>query len=112
NDQEFVTNGWKVDGVIKYKFDAAAHPFLTPNEYALLVNFDPTTNADFTMQWRTNFPVTVPANVQLFGPYKGKLSNGGGSIELYRPDAPQTDPHPDAGFVPYILIERVKYDDA
>jgi hypothetical protein len=40
------------------------------------------------------------------------LSNAGGSIELYRPDAPQTPPHPDAGFVPYILVERVKYDDA
>ena len=111
NDPSFVTNGWKVDGVIKYKFDYSSFPFLHPNEYALLVNFDPTTNAAVTMGWRSAFTPPVPDTVQLFGPYKGKLSNSGGSVELYRPDAPQTPPHPDAGFVPYILVERVKYSD-
>ncbi|MEY2408752.1 MAG: hypothetical protein QOF48_1422, partial [Verrucomicrobiota bacterium] len=59
NDPTFVTNGWKVDGVIKYKFDHTQFPFLDPNEYALLVNFDPTTNATTTAEWRNYFAPPV-----------------------------------------------------
>jgi Immunoglobulin domain len=44
------------------------------------------------------------------GPYRGKLDNAGDDIELYKPDAPQ--PAPDAGFVPYILVDRVNYQDS
>src|SRR5439155_1350407 len=43
--------------------------------------------------------------------YSGKLDNGGEAIELVKPDAPQAAPHPDAGFVPYIRVDRVAYDD-
>jgi len=31
---------------------------------------------------------------------------------LYKPDAPQVPPHPDAGFVPYILVEQIDYLNA
>ena len=33
-------------------------------------------------------------------------------MDLYKPDPPQSLAHPDAGFVPYILVDRVKYSDA
>ena len=33
-------------------------------------------------------------------------------MALLRPDTPQQPPHPDAGFVPYILLEQVNYLDA
>jgi len=46
------------------------------------------------------------------GPYSGKLSNGGDTVELYRPDRPQQSPSPDAGFVPYVIADRVCYTDA
>jgi hypothetical protein len=47
----------------------------------------------------------------LFGPWRGKLSNGSDKLELQRPDAPQTTGG-DAGFVPYIVVDHVKYSDA
>ena len=54
----------------------------------------------------------MPGGVALFGPYAGKLDNGGEAIELVRPDTPQAPPHPDAGFVPYIRVDRVAYSDS
>src|SRR5262249_38087040 len=47
----------------------------------------------------------------LFGPYSGKLDNGGESIKLDKPDTPQLPPSPDAGLVPYVLVEKVVYGD-
>jgi hypothetical protein len=44
------------------------------------------------------------------GPYSGKLDNSGESVELAKPDAPQTG-GTDAGFVPYILVDKVRYSD-
>jgi hypothetical protein len=48
--------------------------------------------------------------MQVLGPYVGALDNGGEAIELYRPDRPQTS-GPDVGYVPQILVERVRYDN-
>lgn len=114
-DDRFQTNGWKLDGIIGFDFppgtDVAPGIIMAPNEYILLVNFNPATNNSFNTQWRGFFNPPVPANVRLFGPYKGKLSNSGGSVQLYRPDAPQRPPHPDAGLVPYVLVERAQYSD-
>lgn len=53
----------------------------------------------------------VDLGVAVYGPYDGKLSNDGEGIELLKPDTPQAAPHPDAGYVPYILVERVEYSD-
>ena len=39
------------------------------------------------------------------------MSNAGGTIELYRPDKTQGPTHPDVGYIPFILVERVKYID-
>ena len=41
----------------------------------------------------------------------GKLDNGGEGIELQRPDTPQVASSPDAGRVPYIVVERILYSD-
>ncbi len=45
----------------------------------------------------------------IYGPYGGNLNNTGESIQLFKPDAPQLPPHPDAGFVPYVLVEQINY---
>ena len=50
--------------------------------------------------------------IQVFGPWTTRLSNTGERLALYKPDPPQLPPHPDAGFVPYILVEEVMYRDA
>jgi len=52
----------------------------------------------------------VTADVPLLGPYSGKLSNSSDTMQLEKPDPVQLPPHPDAGFVPFVLVERVKYE--
>jgi len=44
----------------------------------------------------------------VLGPFDGRLNNAGESVQLLRPDGPQTLP-PNIGLVPYILVEKVKY---
>jgi hypothetical protein len=103
------TNTWRIRGGVD--FDLPMNVTLPPDGYALVVNFDPTTNQTRLAEFRATFP-NLPDNVPLFGPYKGKLSNGGATVELRKPDPPQGPLHPeDFQFVPYILVDRVKYDD-
>ena len=52
----------------------------------------------------------MQAGAVILGPFDGKLDNSTDSVELARPDAPQTTGS-DAGLVPYILVDKVKYSD-
>ncbi|MBN1671469.1 MAG: lamin tail domain-containing protein [Kiritimatiellae bacterium] len=88
-------NRWKLSAAVGFEFPAGAS--IGAREYALVV---PTNEAAF----RAQYP-GVPAGVQIFGPYAGRLSNGGESVKLWRPDAP------DPEGVPWILVDRVKYAD-
>ena len=54
----------------------------------------------------------VATAVPIYGPYDGHLNNSGESINLYKPDPPQIPPHPDVGFVPYVLVESITYSNA
>jgi hypothetical protein len=72
--------------------------------YLLLVSFDPA-NAAVAAAFRSRNG--VPANVPLYGPFSGQLNNDGDRVELRRPDVPEA-----GGLVPYILVERVTYDNA
>lgn len=47
----------------------------------------------------------------IFGPFTGNLNNGGERLVLLRPDFPLEPPDPDAGFVPFIIVEEITYDD-
>jgi hypothetical protein len=73
----------------------------------LIVSFDPVADPASLAAFRARYG----ANAPVVGPYSGRLDNAGQTLELWRPDAPQSAPHPDAGFVPYLLVERVAYDD-
>jgi hypothetical protein len=73
----------------------------------LLVNFDPATDPGALAGFRSRN--NVSNSVPLYGPYGGHLGNSGDSINLFKPDPPQTAPHPDAGFVPYVLVDQVNY---
>jgi hypothetical protein len=75
--------------------------------FLLVVSFNPTNSSTLT-SFRSKYG--LPVSVPIYGPYTGKLDNGGESIELFRPDPPQ-GPEPDEGFVPYVLVDRVHYDD-
>jgi hypothetical protein len=105
-DSQYPLNAWRVRGDIDFDFPLGRS--LASGENLLLVNFDPA-NTTLLNEFRGKF--NVPSSVAIFGPYDGKLGNGGGTVEVQRPDTPQAPPHPDAGFVPHIVVDRVKYSD-
>ena len=45
----------------------------------------------------------------VLGPYTGQLASGGERLRLVRPDNPQLPPRPDAGFVPYFVVDQLDY---
>jgi hypothetical protein len=102
------TNTWRVTGGIDYDFPENAT--VPAQGLVLLVNFDPENDGDLLASFRSRYGISP--SVPLYGPYGGNLNNSGDIIELYRPDNPQTAPQPDAGFVPYVLVERVYYQAA
>jgi hypothetical protein len=99
------TNSWKLAGGIEFSFPAGV--VLPPGGLALVVPFDPIHSPQLAFAFRANYRVD-PA-VPLFGPYQGHLANEGETIELLKPDPPQPPPRAGAGFVPYVLADRVAY---
>lgn len=106
-DAAFPTNAWRLRGGADFDFPSGIT--LPPHGYALVANFNPQTNAAALAAFRTLYG--VPAGVPIFGPYQGKLNNSGEEVKLTRPDAP-TLVGPEAGFVPYILVDKVNYADS
>ncbi|MBN1669923.1 MAG: chitobiase/beta-hexosaminidase C-terminal domain-containing protein [Kiritimatiellae bacterium] len=88
-------NTWQITGVGDYAFPTGI--VLAAGEYVLLAA---TNEAAF----RAEYP-GVSGGVRVFGPYAGRLSDGGESVRLLRPD------EPDPEGVPYILVDRVVYND-
>jgi hypothetical protein len=102
------TNTWQIHGGVDYVFPQ--NKTLTAGGFLLLVNFDPVTDPGALAEFRSRYHVSN--SVPLFGPYSGHLANSGENISLYKPDPPQAPPHPDAGFVPYVLVEQVNYSNS
>ncbi len=103
-DAAHPTNHWKLGGGVEYTFPAGVS--LTAGTCLLVVDFDPA-NATALAEFKARY--TINPTVAIYGPFSGKLANEGDSVELYRPDKPQQPPSPDAGFVPYVLADRVSY---
>ena len=97
------TNTWRVRGGVDISLPT--NVTLQANALLLLVNFDPADpdNAAKLGAFRTKF--NVPGGVPIVGPYDGKLDNRSDDLKLERPDTPE------AGEVPYILVDRVEYSD-
>jgi hypothetical protein len=109
HDPEHTTNTWKLDGEVKFSFPSGVQ--VPANSMLLIVDFHPKTNLQALAAFREKYP-SLPANTLIMGPFEGKLNNGNGKVSLYRPDPTQEPPHPDAGFVPFILVDQVRYSDA
>ncbi|MFW6164425.1 MAG: lamin tail domain-containing protein, partial [Planctomycetota bacterium] len=88
-------NTWRLDGAIEYTFPASVT--LAPGARLLVVGADPEA-------FRAAHG--LDPGVPVFGPFDGALDNDGESIKLYRPGEPEPD-----GTVPWIRVDRVKYDD-
>ena len=90
-------NGWKLDNAIEFAFPTQF--VLKSGESVFVGSVEP----DLLRE-----QYDLDADILVLGPFDGKLNNAGESLQLYRPDRPQTLP-PDIGLVPYILVEKVKY---
>lgn len=99
-------NPWRIQGGVAFTFPP--NTTMPASSTALLVSFDPA-DAGTLAAFRSKF--SVPQNVPIFGPYVGKLRNSGDEVELYKPDPPEGPDRPDAGFVPYIRVDKVNYSD-
>ena len=104
-DPAHPTNAWQLGGGITFHF--SSNHTIAANGYLVLVSFDPATNAPALSAFQAKYGSAIFA-----GPYQGRLDNATEALELTRPDAPQGAPHPDAGYVPYLVVDRVAYADA
>jgi hypothetical protein len=98
-------NTWRMRGGIDINLPTGRT--LAPGGRLVLVSFDPLANPSAL----ATFQGTYGSGATLVGPYSGKLDNAGESIELLKPDAPQSEPGPDFGLVPYIVVDRIAYAD-
>jgi hypothetical protein len=103
-DPAHPTNVWRLTGAVRFEF--ATNLTLAPGVPLVVVGFHPTNSVQ-----REAFRSRYGTNGTLVGPFSGRLDNAGDTIELWRPDTPQAPPHPDAGWVPQLLVERVRYAD-
>jgi hypothetical protein len=101
------TNTWRLRGGVELDFPTGLS--LEPGEFLLVVDFDPEEDIDALATFRARHGLSESTRV--VGPYSGRLDNAGERLELFRPDAPETT-GPDAGWVPYVLVEAVEYGDA
>jgi hypothetical protein len=106
-DPSAATNTYQLRGGIRFNFPGGV--MLAPRGFLLVVSFDPNASPATLSAFRSKFG--LPISVPIYGPSTGKLDNGSDSVQLFKPDPPQ-GPGPDQGFVPYVLMDQVDYDDA
>lgn len=106
-DPVYPANTWRLDNAVTFAF--AMGTKIPPGGFILVVGFNPQSNASQLAAFRTKYNITD--DVRIYGPWTGKLSNDGETVELLRPDVPQAPPHPDAGYVPYVPVDKIKYSD-
>jgi hypothetical protein len=103
----FTTNVWRLRNAVS--FDFPPNTTIPAGDFLVAVSFDPVANPAALAAFRARYNLSPGAAI--VGPYTGKLDNSSDSVELYKPDAPQLPPDPDAGYVPQVLVDRVQYQD-
>jgi len=94
----WATNTWKLVGA---DFTFPAGISLPANGLLVVTSIDP---ASFRAKY------SVPAAVQILGPYTGSLQDSGELLELRRPDKPD-EISPGVYFTPYFTVDAVRYND-
>lgn len=105
-DPQAPTNTWRLRRAVEFEFPQGV--VVPAGGCLVLVSFDPAADT----ATRTKFEAVYGLQTRLFGPFRGKLDNLGEPVELWRPDAPLPPPSLEAGFVPYLLVERIFYGGA
>ncbi|MEM1095877.1 MAG: lamin tail domain-containing protein [Bacteroidota bacterium] len=98
-----LTNWMLGDGV---DFAFPEGQLLAPDAMLLVVGFDPVAAPDLLASFRSTY--ALPEALPILGPWDGRLSNGGETVTLFRPDAP---PAEEPGFFPQGIEDRVIYND-
>ncbi len=97
---------WRLDGAVNYTF--AASISIGPGQKMVVVPFDPENTPDLNAFVQDYQPaITLEADVNIFGPFGGNLSNGSERLSLEKreaPDLPDTD-------IPRVIVDEVIYGD-
>jgi hypothetical protein len=99
-DPAFPTNTWQLQLGVSFNFPT--NLTLAASNYLLVVSFDPA-NPMLLSAFQARYGLST--NTLILGPYHGSLTNGDGSVGLFKPDAPAT------GTVPYILVDQIDYSN-
>ncbi|MDA1275028.1 MAG: lamin tail domain-containing protein [Verrucomicrobia bacterium] len=96
-------NTWRLGEGIDFQFATGTR--IPPGGHLVVVGFSPEKDLIALSAFQQEYGLQAA----LVGPYQGRLNNGGDSIELLKPDPPQTRPGPDFGTTPYVVVDRVDY---
>jgi len=105
-DPAHPANTWRLRDAVDFNFPS--NVVIPAGGFVLVVSFNPNDAAMLASFRAVN---NVPESTPVYGPWSGQLDNSEDSVELARPDVPDAPGTPSAGFVPYILVERVRYRD-
>jgi hypothetical protein len=100
-DTVYPTNRWHLRNAVDFDFNT--NLVIDPGGYVLVVGFDPAANPGTLNSFRQK--TGVASSVPVVGPWVGTLNNGGGTIELRKPNVPDTNG------TSYILVEKIKYSN-
>ncbi len=105
-DAAVALDGWRLRKGIDFDFPAGTT--IAPRSTLLVLPFDPQdpAEADSLSALLTHYG--IDAAVAMVGGYAGRLSNGGETVQLQRPDEP---PLGEEDFTPHLLEDEVRYDD-
>ncbi|MCI0744134.1 MAG: lamin tail domain-containing protein [Verrucomicrobia subdivision 3 bacterium] len=106
NDPMHATNTWTLTGAVDFTFPQGVN--IPAGGYIIVAGVDPANSSELAGFRARN---GISASVPVYGAFKGNLSNESEPVELRRPDVPEPAGPPDFGFVPYVLVERVRYSD-
>ena len=99
------TNGtWRINGGLAFTFPT--NFTLAAGEYALLVNFNPATNAAGSNAFRNLYGITDPG-LRILGPCLGKLANNSDRLALELPQHPDGTNDP----ISWVIVDEVLYAD-
>ncbi len=107
-DPDNPENTWRIEGAVEYAFPPGVA--LSPGSYLLVVGID--VQADQKGLTAFQFRYGLDTEVTILGPYTGKLDNIRDRISLLKPEPPLLPPSPDAGLVPYVLVDEINYSSA
>ena len=100
-------NTWRLRGGVQLDFPA--NTTVQPGGFLLLTGFNPDAETAIESRFREHYG--VPSGVPIVGPFLGRLANDGETVRLLRPDNMQGLDHEDAGYVPYLRVEAISYDN-